>query len=65
MVDANYKFIAVDAGSLGKEEDNGIFLKSKMGKQVLNGSFGFPESCKLPGSDMIVPHVIIGDEAFR
>lgn len=65
MVDANYKFVAIDVGSFGKEGDSGIFLKSNMGQQVLNGSFGFPEPSKLPGSDKIVPYVIVGDEAFR
>lgn len=32
--------------------------------KVLNGSFGFPKNCVLPGSDMI-PHVIVGGEGFR
>jgi len=64
MVDANYKFVAVDIGSFGKEGDNGIFLKSNMGKQILDGTFGFPEQCNLPGSDKVAPHVIVGDEAF-
>lgn len=36
MIDANYTFIIVDIGSYGKEGDSGIFLKSTMGKQVLN-----------------------------
>jgi len=65
MVDANYKFIAVDIGSYGKEGDSGIFLKSTMGKQVLNGSFSFPNDSTLPGSNIVVPHVIVADEAFR
>jgi len=65
MVDANYKFVAVDIGSFGKEGDSGIFLKSNMGKQILNRSFGFPEECALPGSNKVVPHVIVADEAFR
>jgi len=65
MVDANCKFVVVDIGSYGKEGDSGIFLKSIMGQQILNGSFSFPEDCSLPGSDIIVPHVIVGDEAFR
>lgn len=65
MVDANYKFIVVDIGSFGKEGDSGIFLKSDMGQKILNGTFGFPEQCKLPGSDKVAPHVIVGDEAFR
>lgn len=65
MVDANYKFIAVDVGSFGREGDSGIFLKSTMGQQILDGSFGFPEKKQLPGSDKVLPHVIVGDEAFR
>jgi len=65
MVDANYKFIAIDVGSFGREGDSGIFLKSSMGQQILNGTFGFPEDCALPGTDIKVPHVILGDQAFR
>lgn len=65
MVDANYKFIVVDIGSYGKEGDSGIFLKSELGKQILGGTFRFPEDSALPGSNIIVPHVIVGDEAFR
>ncbi|XP_025197428.1 uncharacterized protein LOC112596145 [Melanaphis sacchari] len=61
----NYKFIAVDVGSFGREGDSGIFLKSTMGKKILDGSFGFPEVKKLPGSTKVLPHVIVGDEAFR
>lgn len=36
-----------------------------MGKQILNGTFRFPEDSILPGSNIIVPYVIVGDEAFR
>jgi len=65
MIDANYKFIAIDVGSFGKEGDSGIFLKSTMGKKILDGSFGFLEAKQLPGSTKVLPHVIVGDEAFR
>ncbi|KAL4082834.1 hypothetical protein QTP88_029490 [Uroleucon formosanum] len=34
MVDVNYKFIAVDIGSFGREGDSGIFLKSTMGDEA-------------------------------
>lgn len=57
--------MVVDIGSYGKGEDSGIFLKSIIEQQILNGSFSFPEECCLSGSDIIVPHVIVGDEAFR
>lgn len=36
-----------------------------MGKQVLNGSFGFPNDSTLPGSNIVVPNVIVADGAFR
>lgn len=47
MVDANYKFVAIDVGSYGREGDSGIFLKSTMGQQILNGVFKFPEDSAL------------------
>jgi len=65
MVDANYKFVAIDVGSYGREGDSGIFLKSTMGQQILNDVFKFPEDSALPGTDIIVPHVVLGDQAFR
>lgn len=65
MVDAKYKFVAVDIGSFGKEGASGIFLKSNMGKQILIGTFKFLEHCSLLGSDKVTPHVIVGDEAFH
>lgn len=64
MVDANYKFLVVDIGSYGKEGDAGIFNKSNMGRLVKNGSI-FPPPKLLPNSDVLMPHVILGDEAFR
>jgi len=51
MVKVNYEFVAVDIGSFGKESDSSIFLKSYLGQQILNGRFGFPEQCQIPGSD--------------
>lgn len=64
MVDANSKFILIDVGSYGKEGDAGIFQKSQMGHMVNQGDI-FPPPQKLLISDIIVPHVIVGDEAFR
>lgn len=64
VVDANYKFVFVDVGSYGKEGDSGIFDKSNIGKTFRTGNM-FPPPCKLPSSDIVVPHVFVGDEAFR
>lgn len=65
IVDAKYKFLAVDIGSYGKEGDSGIFAKSVMGKKIYDGTFGFPPDNELPKSDKCLPYVIVGDEAFR
>lgn len=65
LIDTNCKFVIVDIGSYGEEEENGIFEKSIMGRHMRSGEFRFPVEKSLPASDIIVPHVIIADEAFR
>lgn len=64
IVDADCKFIAVDIGSYGREGDAGIYLKSQLGRKIQNNEFNIPPSQTLPGTDSLVPHVIVGDEAF-
>lgn len=64
IVDANYKFISVDVGAFGKNSDAGIFRNSIMGKRLMEGNLNMPPPKRLPGSNVILPHVIIGDEAF-
>lgn len=36
MVDVNYKYIAIDVGSFGREGDSSIFLKSAISQQILD-----------------------------
>lgn len=64
LVDANYKFIAVDVGAFGKNSDGSIFKNSRFGKKLRGNQLQFPPSKPLPGSNQVLPHVIIGDEAF-
>lgn len=64
LVDANYKFVAVDAGSYGKEGDSNIFRKSAIGRKMANNTFNIPPAKYLPGNLDILPHFLIGDEAF-
>lgn len=64
LVDAKYKFIAIDVGSFGREGDAGIFMKTKLGKAIKNQLFDTPEPKCLPGTNLSVPHVFLGDEAF-
>lgn len=64
IVDANYKFVTIDVGAYGREGDSGIFNRSSFGKQINDKQFDFPPPTVLPGTNITVPHVIVGDEAF-
>ncbi|XP_050303682.1 uncharacterized protein LOC126741326 [Anthonomus grandis grandis] len=64
LVDANCKFIAVDIGSYGDNRDGGIFANSAFGKGLENGTINIPEDSPLPGTKILPPYVILGDEAF-
>ncbi|XP_050508003.1 uncharacterized protein LOC126885473 [Diabrotica virgifera virgifera] len=65
IVDAEYKFTAVDVGSYGREGDSSIFTKSALGKSLYENTINFPQDAALPGSQKVLPFVIVGDEAFR
>ncbi|GFX58656.1 DDE Tnp4 domain-containing protein [Trichonephila clavipes] len=64
VVDADCKFTAVDVGYYGREGDAGIYLKSEIGRRIKNNTFNVPPPKALPGTDTVIPHVIVGDEAF-
>lgn len=42
----------------------GIYLKSVMGKLINSGQFNIPPAAPLPLTDILLPNVILGDEAF-
>lgn len=64
LVDADYRFIAVDVGAYGKNSDGGIYANSTFGKAIDEGTFNVPDDKPLPGSAEPLPHVIVGDKAF-
>lgn len=64
IVDADCKFVAVDVGAYGREGDAGVFMRSKMGQQIENNTFHIPPPKVLPGTNVELPHIIVGDEAF-
>uniref|UniRef100_A0A6P7H8X1 Uncharacterized protein LOC114347633 n=1 Tax=Diabrotica virgifera virgifera TaxID=50390 RepID=A0A6P7H8X1_DIAVI len=63
--DAGYKFKAVDVDSYGREGDSNIFIKSALGKSLYEHTINFPQDAAIPGSERVVPFVIVGDAAFR
>lgn len=64
IVDANCKFMFVDIGSYGKEGDPGIFERSSLGKKFYSGNL-LPPPSQLPHSDLVLPNIFVGDDAFR
>lgn len=62
VVSADYKFIAVDVGSCGKNSDGGVLAHSDLGKRLKNRSLGVPADKQLLNHSL--PFVIVGDEAF-
>nr|CAI5867877.1 unnamed protein product [Callosobruchus analis] len=64
LVDADYRFITVDVGGYGRNSDGGIFRSSQLGKKLLSNQLNLPEPKPLPQTNIILPYVIVGDEAF-
>jgi len=64
LVDANYRFIYVEAGFNGASSDGGVFDMTELKDVLEDGSIDFPEPCPLPGGDRDVPYFIVADDAF-
>lgn len=64
MVDAEYKFIAVDVGAYGENSDGGILKDSNMGMTLKSKTFVMPENWPVTENGKALPYVIVGDEAF-
>ncbi|XP_050066615.1 uncharacterized protein LOC126555778 [Aphis gossypii] len=58
------KHFIVDIGAFGKNSDASILRNSNLGKGLQNGTLNIPSPKILPGGNDVLPHVIIGDEAF-
>lgn len=64
LVDAHYRFIAVDIGGYGRNSDGGLFTISNLGKALEKNKLNVPKDNALPNTQTIMPYVIVGDEAF-
>lgn len=66
LVDADYRFLAVDVGGYGSNSDGGIFSNSRLGQALQAGSLNVPPPCPLPTAPELgpLPFVIVADEAF-
>ena len=62
-MDANYCFVLIDVGAYGRNSDGGTFSNSLFGRALDEGSLILPAANYLPNIGL-VPHVLVGDEAF-
>lgn len=64
VADANCRFIFIDIGAYGKQSDGGIFRDSVLYHHMISGSLNIPLDRTLPGTDICLPFVLLGDEAY-
>jgi len=64
VADAEKKFITIEVGSRGKQNDAGIFAASSLFKLIESNSLNIPPNQNLPGTNIEAPFAFIGDEAY-
>ncbi|KAK2704198.1 hypothetical protein QYM36_017496 [Artemia franciscana] len=64
VFDARYRFLHIDVGAKGKENDSTVFKRSSFGKALEVNRLPVPGDKELPNTSCPLPHVFIGDEAF-
>jgi hypothetical protein len=63
-VDADYKFITVDVGSMGRFSDGSIFSSSVLANKLNEQTLQIPPPALLPIFEQPLPYVFVGDDAF-
>lgn len=64
VADAHSNFIMIDVGAYGRDNDSTIFNESGMGKAFRDGRLNIPNPREIPGTDVVMPFYLVGDEAF-
>ena len=64
LADSNCRFTMIDVGAAGSDGDSYIFRNSALGVQFMNNSLPLPKPKCLPGSKILAPFILVGDEAF-
>ena len=63
-VDADYKFLWVNAGASGSSSDSQIFNRSKLKRRIENGTLGLPPPEPLGPGEPDLHYFLLGDDAF-
>ena len=64
LCDANYEFKYAEIGTNGRASDGAVWEVSPLRRLIEQGSIGIPGATTLPGTDKVVPYVILADDAF-
>ncbi|KAK0150875.1 Mucolipin-1 [Merluccius polli] len=64
VVDANYKFVYASVGTQGRMSDASLFGQSDLRSAMDRGLLNVPKPEPLPNSNVIMPYMFVGDEAF-
>lgn len=64
VVDHDYCFMFAEIGSQGRISDGGVFNQSVLREKISTNSINLPPPSSLPGSDVALPYVFLGDGAF-
>lgn len=62
--DGQYRLVTVDIGDSGHHSDSGILTNSAFWKAITTGRIAIPEPAPLPGTNLLIPHMFIGDGGF-
>ena len=64
VVNSNLKFVTEDVGAYGKQNGSGIFRNSAVYQSLETRSLKLPKDTVLPNSEITLPYVFVGDEAY-
>lgn len=64
IVDAKYHFTFANVGCLGMISDGGVFKNTSFYKKDIGNELGIPEETLLPGQDIPMPYILVGDDAL-
>ena len=64
LVDADLKFRFVDVGTNGRISDGGVWSKSALKSAIEVNTLNIPDAQQLPGTNVLVPYVVVADDAF-
>lgn len=64
VVDCHYRFIVIDVGGCGKQNDGGTFNASDLFRLMQNNELNIPNPTDLPGTNVKAPYVFVADDAY-